>query len=137
MGVLKDIPGCAMPRAGASNLCSWRRDRGRHPRMRIASAVAIVCAAAALMSSAASGAPRALDAQAVNDAQLSAASGKKRARAPSPAAMIKAEILLDRAGFSPGQIDGKSGNNERRSPRFRTQTASNRAAASMRQPGIA
>jgi lipoprotein-anchoring transpeptidase ErfK/SrfK len=116
MGVLKDIPGCAMPRVGASNLCSWRRDRGRHPRMRIASAcaVAIVCAAAALMSSAASGAPRALDAQAVNDAQLSAASGKKRARAPSPAAMIKAEILLDRAGFSPGQIDGKSGNNEKK-----------------------
>ena len=22
MGVLKDIPGCAMPRAGASNLCA-------------------------------------------------------------------------------------------------------------------
>ena len=49
MGVPKDILGCAMPRAGASNLCSRRWDRSRHPRMRIASAcaAAIVCAAAA------------------------------------------------------------------------------------------
>ena len=82
--------------------------------MRIASAAAIVCAAAALMSSAASGMPRVLDAQAVNDAQFSAPSGKRRAGAPSPAAMIKAEILLDRAGFSPGQIDGKSGSNDKK-----------------------
>src|SRR5262245_60037897 len=55
-----------------------------------------------------------LDAQAVNDAQLSAPSGKARARASSPATIIKEEILLDRAGFSPGQIDGKSGSNEKK-----------------------
>ena len=56
----------------------------------------------------------ALDAQAINDAQFSAPSGKGRARAPSVATIIKEEILLDRADFSPGEIDGKSGSNEKK-----------------------
>src|SRR5262245_45827626 len=114
MGVPKNIPGCAMPRAGASNFCRRQWDRSRHPRRRLASAcaAAIVCAAAALVSSTASAGP--LGAQAFNDAQFSAPQGKQRAGAPSPAAMIKAEILLDRAGFSPGQIDGESGSNEKK-----------------------
>ena len=64
-------------------------------------------------SAKASAAP-ALDAQAVNAAQLAAPSGKGRAPAPSAATFIKAEILLDRAGFSPGQIDGKSGTNDKK-----------------------
>jgi lipoprotein-anchoring transpeptidase ErfK/SrfK len=56
----------------------------------------------------------ALDAQAIDNAQFSAPSGKGRARAPSAATIIKEEILLDRAGFSPGEIDGQVGSNDQK-----------------------
>ena len=65
-------------------------------------------------SHAATPAAPALDAQAVNDAQFSAPPGKGRARGPSPATIIKEEILLDRAGFSPGEIDGQAGSNDQK-----------------------
>src|SRR5215470_16566136 len=56
----------------------------------------------------------ALDAQAIDNAQFSAPSGKGRARAASAATIVKEEILLDRADFSPGEIDGVAGSNDKK-----------------------
>ena len=101
MGML--IPGCAVLRAGivAPLLC-------------VAAVLMVADAAHAARRGGSRPATPALDAQAVNDAQFSAPSGKGRARGPSPATTIKAEILLDRAGFSPGQIDGQTGSNDQK-----------------------
>jgi lipoprotein-anchoring transpeptidase ErfK/SrfK len=65
--------------------------------------IAIVIAISLLASPAAS-----LDAQSINDAQWSAKTHAKGAIVP---ALVKAQVLLDRARFSPGEIDGKLGEN--------------------------
>ncbi|MES2898835.1 MAG: L,D-transpeptidase [Pseudomonadota bacterium] len=49
----------------------------------------------------------ALTVEAVNDAASTAAASAK----PNRAAILRAQILLDRAHFSPGEIDGASGSN--------------------------
>jgi lipoprotein-anchoring transpeptidase ErfK/SrfK len=49
-----------------------------------------------------------LDAQAINDAQWN---DQKLDRSAIEPLMVKLQVLLDRAHFSPGEIDGKSGEN--------------------------
>ena len=67
--------------------------------------VLVALVAIALGLAPAVAAPRGLTAQDVNSAELKA-NGKA-----AQAANIKAQVLLDRAGFSPGAIDGREGEN--------------------------
>jgi lipoprotein-anchoring transpeptidase ErfK/SrfK len=136
MKMLDDVLGVTV--AGADRICRVRRRLWARPGadlglmdLRIGARLTgvLICTVALLMSGVADAKTRAskaskasppaptLDAQAINAAQLPAPSdqggkGKKsRARGPDTATIIKAEILLDRAGVSPGQIDGKTGTN--------------------------
>src|SRR5262245_16426263 len=54
-----------------------------------------------------------LTADAIENAQWSAESH----RGPTSPIVLKAEVLLDRAGFSPGEIDGHDGENFRKALR--------------------
>jgi lipoprotein-anchoring transpeptidase ErfK/SrfK len=73
--------------------------------MRLTSFIAIVAIALGFVP-AASAAPRSLSMQDVNAAEFSKPAGKG-----SQAVNIKAQVLLDRASFSPGAIDGRDGDN--------------------------
>jgi lipoprotein-anchoring transpeptidase ErfK/SrfK len=61
-------------------------------------------------------APRAFAAEALNAAAVNQAqwSPKSKAGGAPRAILLRAQVLLDRADFSPGAIDGKSGENARR-----------------------
>jgi lipoprotein-anchoring transpeptidase ErfK/SrfK len=70
-------------------------------RFRILACVALLC----LAGPAAAASP---DVRAINDAQWGSETASKAAISP---VLVKTQVLLDRARFSPGEIDGKLGDN--------------------------
>jgi lipoprotein-anchoring transpeptidase ErfK/SrfK len=77
-------------------------------KLRFFGLASAVCLSA--LYAAAATAAEALNAATVNQAQFSP---KSKAGTASGAVMLRAQVLLDRAEFSPGVIDGKSGENAR------------------------
>jgi lipoprotein-anchoring transpeptidase ErfK/SrfK len=77
-------------------------------KLEFAGLVSAICLSGFCASQAS--ATEALNAGTVNQAQLAA---KSKTGTPSSAVMLRAQVLLDRAEFSPGVIDGKSGENAR------------------------
>ena len=85
--------------------------------------VVALLAAGGLFADVACAAAQGLTPDAVNNAAFSAADARgakagvkagAKARKPSSAVLVKAQILLDRSRFSPGVIDGRNGDNLRK-----------------------
>jgi hypothetical protein len=128
MAVMKDrlmLPGCnAFPATGGTLCNAWRfalmgsvrgfdriasaTNRGRAASLLQGTAKGLCWIALALVLACGPARSASIDAQAINDAQWTGKTPERNGISPE---MVKLQVLLDRAHFSPGEIDGKSGEN--------------------------